>query len=65
MNLMHKLSESLTYHEKFLLKEREQYRMFYTGRWIVFGVLVRFIMQVFNKFAEKREEDVEIAKNEK
>ena len=35
----------------------EQYRMFYTGRWIVFAVVVRFLFKVYNKLTEKTEEE--------
>ena len=33
--------------------------MFYTGRWIVFAVVVRFLFKTYNKLTEKPEEEID------
>lgn len=57
---MHKLSESLQFHEKFLQLETEKSRTFYTGRWIILAVLVRFVNQVVDKLNEEPEQEVPV-----
>lgn len=61
MNLLYKLSDSLSYYETFLKQEKSYYQKFYFGRWIVLAVVVRFINQVLDKLQEepKKEEDLD------
>ena len=60
VNLLYKLSESLTYYEKFLDQEKAYYNKFYYGRWIVAAVIVRFVHQVVDlKEEEKKKMAVE------
>ena len=64
--MLYKLSESLSYYEKFLNSEKSYYQKFYYGRWFVLAVIVRFINQVVDKLEEeaknKKKEEAQLKK---